>query len=230
MRYYAGFGLLLLGVLTFTQLSVGAKRVPPPNLEVVASSALPPQALLPAQDLLLYSNHFTHAWLYLEQEHGARLIVLNVSEPSKIRLAADIPTGLQKPYDLVLVRHKHYAIVRFRDGSGQMLLNLSHPRAPKLVPAPANLPVATLPQGNWESPDIELRTVGGIAGEGQDIQVIEPGATPKLIANISHVTRQTYRQETGTLFLLGDHRLTIVRTHSTELDWELSFVDDESQD
>ena len=229
MRYFAGFALFLLGMLTFTQSAAGAKRIPPPNLEVVTSSALPPQALLPTQDLMLYSNRFTNAWLYLEQKQGARLIVLNVSEPSKIRLAADVPTGLQKPYDLIPVRHKHYAIVRFRDGSGQMLLNLSHPRAPRLLPAPASLPVATLSEHNFESPAMELRTVGETTGEGQDIQVIEPGATPKPIATISHVTRQTYRRETGTLFLLGDDRLTVIRSLGKELDWELSFVDDESQ-
>lgn len=101
IRHIAGSGLFLLGILTFTQQSVAAKRIPPHDLEVVASSVRPPQTLLSTQEVLLYSNHFTSAWLYLEHEQGARLLVLNLSEPSRILLAADVPTGLKKPYDLV---------------------------------------------------------------------------------------------------------------------------------
>jgi hypothetical protein len=228
MRYRATF-ILFLAYLATAQLTFGAKHPSPPDLQLVAPSALPGQTQAPAQDLLLYTNHFTYAWLYLEQEQGARLIVLNVAEPSNIRMVADVATGLEKPFDLVPVPHKHYAIARFRDGSGQMLLNLSHPRAPKVVAAPAGLSVAARSNSSQEYPGVELRAVGGVTGQAQDLQVIEPGATPRLIATIANVTRRAFREETGTLFLLGDHGLTVVRSHSKELDWELSFVDDESQ-
>jgi hypothetical protein len=205
------------------------KRVASPDIKIVAASTLPAETQQPSQDLLLYSSRFTNAWLYLEQEHGARLIVLNVEEPSNIRLVGSFPTGLQKTYDLIPVPHKHCAILRFRDGSGQELLNLSNPRAPQLVAAPANLSVTVSPQQSGEYPGVELRAASG-PGEGQDTQILETGPAPQLLATISHVTRQTFRPETGTLFLLGEHGLTVVRRLSTEQAWEASFVHDESQD
>lgn len=199
------------------------------NILVEPPTALPEPAQLASQGMLLYSNHFTHAWLYLEREHGARLLVLDVSEPSRIRLVASVRTGVEKPYNLIQAAHKHYAIARFRDGSGAMLLNLSHPRAPRLTASQAMFHSPAVRDIPLVYPGIELRAFTR-SDDGQDLQIIEPGTVPRLIATATHVTRKAFRRETGTLFLLGDRSLTVVRNLNTEQDWELSFVDDESQD
>jgi len=224
-------GNLVLGVslIVGVPLVRAATHLRQPNVLVEPPTALPEPAQLASQDMLLYSNHFTHAWLYLEQEHGARLLVLDVSEPSRIRLVASVRTGVEKPYDLIQAARKHCAIARFRDGSGEMLLNLSRPRAPHLTVMPAMFRSSVVRDNPREYPGIELRTVPRSVA-GRNLQVIDPGAVPQLIATVSHVTRQAFRQETGTLFLLEDRGLTVVRNLSTEQAWELSFVDDESQD
>ncbi len=226
---FVGNLVLSASLIVGVPLAQAATHRQQSNILVEPPAALPEPTQLASQGMLLYSNHFTHAWLYLEQEHGALMSVIDVSEPSRIRLVASVRTGVEKPYDLIQAAHKHYAIARFRDGSGEMLLNLSHPRAPRLtaIPAmpysPADLDIPP------EYPGIELRAVAR-SDDGQDLQIIEPGTAQRLIATATHVTRQAFRPETGTLFLLGDRGLTVVRNLNTEQDWELSFVDDESQD
>jgi hypothetical protein len=230
MKLIASFALLvMLGLCT--QIASGVKRPPQPDLQVVPASALPLETQNPAQDLLLYSSRFYNAWLYLEQEQGARILVLDVSDPSRIRLVANVSTGLGKPFDLVRVPRKRLAIARFRDGSGQKVLNLSRPRAPRLVAEPPDLPQLPVVSDTTGYPGVELRPVAdaGVPTGDRALQIIEPGIKPQLIATIPHVTHQTFRPETGTVFLLGERGLVVVRQHKAEVDWELSFVDDESQ-
>ncbi|MGA2730427.1 MAG: hypothetical protein ABSE96_21655 [Terracidiphilus sp.] len=60
-----------------------------------------------------------------------------------------------------------------------------------------------------------------------DVRLVQPGKAPLLIP---HVTHRTFRPATGTLFLIGERGLTVVRQHSAELAWQRPFVDDQFHD
>jgi hypothetical protein len=229
MKHIAGYALLFTLGLN-TQMAAGAKRTPNPDIQIVPASALPAQTQQPAQDLLLYSNRIYDAWLYIEQEHGSRLLVLDVSEPSRIRLVATVSTGLTKPFDLVPVSRKRYAIARFRDGSGEELLDLSQPRAPRVTAASIQFDKPRATERSVTYPGVELRVSDSIAAEGQDVQIVLPGKAPTLIATVLQVTHRTFRPATGTFFLIGERGLTVVRQHSAELAWQKPFVDDQFHD
>jgi hypothetical protein len=229
MKYIFGCALLLILGLT-PRMAIGAKLSPNPDIQIVPASALPVETQQPAQDVLLYSNRFYDAWLYLEQKHGSRLLVLDVSEPSKIRLVATVSTGLTKPFYLVPVPRKRYAIARFRDGSGEELLDLTLPRAPRLTAASMQFDKPCATESSVTYPGVELRVSDSVAGEGQDVVIVQPGKAPLLIATVPHVTHRTFRSATGTLFLIGEQGLTVVRQHSAELAWQRPFVDDQFHD
>lgn len=229
MKYIFGCVLLLILGLT-PQMAIGVKRPPNPDIQIVPASALPAQTQQPAQDVLLYSNLSFDAWLYLEQKDGSLLLVLDVSEPSNIRLVATVFTGLTKPFDLVPVPNKKYAIARFRDGSGEELLDLSLPRAPRLTAASMQFDKPRATESSVTYPGVELRVGDSVAGEGQDVGIVQPGKAPLLIATVPHVTHRTFRPATGTLFLIGEQGLTVVRQHSAELAWKRPFVDDQFHD
>jgi hypothetical protein len=208
-------------------MAAGAKRPPNPDLQIVPGGALPALTQQPAQDFLLYSSRYYNAWLYIEQEHGARLLVLDVFEPSNIRLVASVSTGLAKPFDLVPVPHQHYAIARFCDGSGEEFLDLSRPRAPRLTAASTHFDKPRATDSSETYPGVELHVSEPVVGEGQEVRIVQPGKAPLLIATVPHVTHRTFRPETGTLFLIGEQGLTIIRQHSAELAWRKPFVDDQ---
>ena len=229
MKHIGGYALLFTLGLN-TQMAAGAKRPPSPDFQIVPASALPAQTQQPAQDILLYSNRIYDAWLYLEQEHGSRLLVLDVSEPSKSRLVATVTTGLSKPFDLVPVAHKRYSVARFRDGSGEELLDLSQPRAPRVTAASMQFDKPRATESSVTHPGVELRVSDSAAGEGQDVQIVQPGKASRLIATVPHITHRTFRPATGTFFLIGEQGLTVVRQHSAELAWRKPFVDDQFHD
>jgi len=229
MKYIFGCALLLILGLT-PRMANGVRLSLTPDIQIVPASALPAQTQQPAQDVLLYSNRIYDAWLYIEQEHGSRLLVLDVSEPSKIRLVATVSTGLTKPFDLVPVARKRYAIARFRDGSGEELLDLSQPRAPRVTAASIQFDNPRATERSVTYPGVELRVSDSVAGEGQDVQIVQPGKAPTLIATVLQVTHRTFRPATGTLFLIGEQGLTVVRQHGAELAWQKPFVDDQFHD
>jgi len=53
----------------------------------------------------------------------------------------------------------------------------------------------------------------------RDIQLIETNQTPHLRATVTGVTKQIARPETGTIFLLGDNNVTVIRRMDAEQDY-----------
>ncbi len=215
--------ILLLILCLSADRVFGIMRSPNPDFDLISGSALPAETRQPAQDLLLYSNRWYSKWLYLEQEHGARLVVVDVYDPTKLNVVAIVPTGLAKPFDLIQVPNKHYAIARFRDGSGAEMLDLSRPRAPRLSAARPRLGEYSLPKQRADFPGIELRAEESSVGEGQDLEFVRQGAVPRLLAAVPNVSRLAYRTETGTFFLAGRQGLVIIRQHSIEEAWDPTY-------
>jgi hypothetical protein len=50
----------------------------------------------------------------------------------------------------------------------------------------------------------------------ENVQVIDVTGAPRLLATVTQVTRTISRPETGTVFLLGDQGLTVIRRIDVE--------------
>ena len=186
------------------------------DIRIVPSSALPEMAQQASQDLLLHYGGTGIPYLYLEQNEGARLAVFDVSEPAHIRLAASVNSGVAKAYDFIQPVGSAFELIWFRDGSGGALLNLQKAKAPRIenLDRSAIQPIEMLGDSGYLA--IALKTaVLPTDLQNQDVQVID-SATGSQLATVAGVTRTAELSDTGTVFLLGSHGLTVVRRLDAE--------------
>jgi hypothetical protein len=126
-----------LAVLLNVQFAYGAHHSPKMDIVVEPPSVLPEPAQENSQDMILHYNEAGDAYLCLEQQHGARLVILDVNEPRNIRVAASIATGTSIPWNFIQTIGGERELVRFRDGSGSALLDLRKLNKPQFVNAGA---------------------------------------------------------------------------------------------
>ncbi len=170
-----------------------------------------------SDDLLLRSDNGGNTYLYLEQQNGARLVVLDVTNPAHIKLAATVETELSHPYDFVQAVGGTFELIRFRDGTGIAFLDFRYAKTPRVE---NNRNVASEPiERLGASGYLAVARLGGIEAvnlHGRDVQVIDTAVAPQLLATVAHVPREASHEETGTTFLLGDEGFTVIRRKDVE--------------
>ena len=216
--------MLLVAALAWSvPLANALTRESNTDIRVVLPTALPDMARQASNDLLLHYGGDGTAYLYLEQQQGARLVVLNVNDPSDIRVAAAIDTGLAKTYDFVQPVSATLELVRFRDGSGGAILDLRNAKAPRFekIDISAAEPVRML--GNSGYLAVALQPSPQPVEPGaQDVRVVDTSASINLMDTVVGVTRTAERSETGTIFLIGSSGLTVVRRLDVERQYALN--------
>jgi hypothetical protein len=176
----------------------------------------------PSQDLLLRADTDGDNYLYVEQQQGALLAVFDVSDPEHMKLVAAVAMQAHSPYDFV-APVGNSELISFRDGSGTALLDLHKPKSPKLSEKTDSSKSIVEPlglSGSLVSSLPQIQTAR--QAPPRNVQLIEAGHLPRVLASLTGVTRQVERLETGTIFLLADGKVTIVRS----LDVELQYEDD----
>ena len=180
---------------------------------------LPEAAQSPTLAMYLHANSAGETVLYLEQNHGRRLAVLDVTDPASIRTIAEVALNAPAPFDFVRDLEDNAALIRYRDGSGYAVLSLHRTAHPVLTAAPqmtnasfneslgetALLQVAaSVPQATVHDPaSYNILDLSGPAG-------LAP------LVSVDHVYQRLVRPETGTLFLLNSDGLTVVRRTRVE--------------
>jgi hypothetical protein len=174
----------------------------------------------PTQDILLRADGNGATYLYVEQQQGALLAVFDVTDPEHMKLVASVRTEARAAYDFLAPIGTAEQIA-FRDGSGTALLDLRKPRAPRLSATSTQQTRAIEPLGasgylSSSIPQAELPT----AAQQRDVQLVASGRHPRMLASLTGVTRQAERPATGTVFLLADGKVNIVRSLDAELQYE----------
>jgi hypothetical protein len=171
----------------------------------------------PSEDMLLRADGSGTPYLYLEQQQGARLVVLNVDDLAHVKVVASVETGVNRPFDFVQPISDTLEQIRFRDGSGSALLNLQKAKSPQIVNAEHTVvePAEALGNSGYllAVTDSSLRPAR-IAS--RDYQVVDFGTRAHPLETIAGVTRIAERSDTGTVFLLGAQGITVIRNLSTE--------------
>lgn len=183
-----------------------------------------------SQDLFLRVDHDGDTLLYVEQQQGALLSVFDITDLDHMKLIASVPTQARSAYNFVGPIGAASELVAFRDGSGTAVIDLRKPKAPRFSAAigagdPSTEALgdvgylsSTAPQGG------DAAQVAAPAA--RSVQLVENGAHPRVVTTLPRVTRQVERPETGTVFLLSDDQVTIIRRPDAEAQYEMNeFLD-----
>jgi hypothetical protein len=196
-------------------LTASAFEKPKSNFIVQPLSSKPEFTQNSTQDLLLRADDHGTSYLYVEQQQGALLTVFDVTDPQHMKLTAEVPTEARAAFDFVTPVGATSELIAFRDGSGNAVLDLRKAKAPRLsnvggVGSPNEL------LGNSGYLTSSLTQVKAVAPQPREVQLVETTGTPRTIATMANVTRQINRAETGTIFLLGDGKVTVIRRIDAE--------------
>jgi hypothetical protein len=181
---------------------------PQNDVVLVPSANFPAMARQNGEAMFLHESWDGRALLYIEQNQGAVLAILDVTDPVHIKAERSVQLGLTEPFDFVSSLGKDEELIRFRHGHEDAVLNLHKARIS---------PVR----------DVQLPKVKGPT----DDRCAPTGLTPQMqstpdreMGDISHVVDwKQVREEltncaTGTTFLLTDKGLLVIRRPTVESD------------
>ncbi len=184
------------------------------DIVVAPLSTTSEQAQQPSEDILLHFNGAGTSYLYVEQQEGARLVVLNVDDLTHVKVVASVATGVNRPFDFVQPISDTLEQIRFRDGSGSALVNLQKAKSPQIVNVEPTVAVPVKALGNSGYLFVianPTRLPASITS--RNYRVTDNGRPLQTVAG---VTRIAERDDTGTVFLLGAQGITVIRNLSTE--------------
>jgi hypothetical protein len=214
--------ILVLAMLTVIA-SVQAETKPRSKSIVIVSPAdLPELAQRRSEAMYLYSTRIGQTFLYLEQDQGRTLAILDVTDLAAIREVGRASLAAKSPYDFVQNLGGSATLIRYRDRSGFAIINLRKYKQPILIPAPELLNPATVqPVGHRA---LLLTSVNSPANPAQDCQYevidISNPSKPTSLAIVHEVRQRLERPDTGTLFLLGNDGLTVIRRPNIEDEYQ----------
>jgi hypothetical protein len=214
------FATVLIALATFTIPLASHAELHSKSKEIVVllPKDLPEQAQLGGESLLLHSDSAGSTYLYLEQQEGARLTVLNVTDPARIKPVSSIPLKTEGAFDFMQPLNNRAELVRFRRSGCVAVLDLSKAKRPALRT------VASLDDLGTAEP---LGLTGFIVADGtykyvspvpRDFRVVDVSRPfdPALLTTIKQVKDRVVNDETGTTFLLGGEGLSVIRQPAVE--------------
>jgi hypothetical protein len=184
------------------------------NIVVEGPTDLPEMARSGGADIFLHDGNNGKTYLYIEGRTGQTIAVLDVTDPGAIRAVAEVRTAATGPFMYVEDRDPQGGLIQYRAG-GLAVMNLSkydHPtidQTPQLGRAKSaqSIGVSGLLLTEYETPPGAPR---GSVDTYDVLDTAHPGS-PTLLATVTGVTRRVTKADTGTVFLLADDGVTVVR-------------------
>lgn len=187
----------------------GASRRIDGDVIIVPATKLPPEARVQGDAMALYFVDWDTLYLFIEEDEGRKVAIFDVSNPGKIRFKTLVPLDVPGPFDFVSLAGPNSMLIRFRDGSGEAILDLRKATDPQ-VRALSERPVETyiIPVG--KDPSIDEQRNSYMAREPADYQVISSRES-RPVATIRSVIQEVNDPDNKTTYLLGATGLTVVR-------------------
>lgn len=188
----------------------------PKDVIVVPPSGLPELARQSGEAMLLSDTNDGRAMLYIEQEHGARLAVFDVTDPAHVKGEGSVELGGARPFDFVSPVGSKLELIEYRDTHQEGLMDFRKSKLPKLE---------TVQGLTMQGPVTGLGNDGFIvAGDGprapssQDYQVVDTAnsETSSNVVDVKQVRENISKLDTGTTFLLAKDGLYVVRRPKAE--------------
>ena len=200
-----------------------ARNRPSNKVIVVRPADLPELARVTGQAMLLHATGDGRTLLYIEQNHGAKLAIFDVTDPAHVKQEGLARVDAPGSFDFVSPLGDYAELVRFRHGQGGAVLNLHKVKAPTL----------TMIQGLDFQGSTELLGDDGFIVADQpnaqsgpndpNYQVVDLSNPlhPNHVADVNQVLKKITNHETGTTFLLTANGLYLVRRPAVEEDYKI---------
>jgi hypothetical protein len=187
-----------------------------PKLIVQSLSSKPEFARNASQDLLLRADDQGSTYLYVEQGDGAILAVFDVTDPDHMKLTTSVAMEGHGAYDFVTPIGNSDELVSFRDGSGTAVVDFRKSKRPHLSAMKTASDGAIEPLGTAGYLSSSISQSHTAAPLSRDVQLVETGRSPHVLSTLTGVSRQVNRPETGTIFLLAEGKVTVIRQRDAE--------------
>jgi hypothetical protein len=198
-----------------------------PDVIVVPPADLPAAAQIAGQAMYLSSPGFTH-YLYIEQNDGQRLAVLDVSDPAHTGAVAEVELGAPR-FEFVRNLDDKTVLVRFTGSRAPArfgLIDLRRAKAPVLrtiAGIPQSDAAAVLDGATLLFTDSRLPITGQPRQYTYEVVATKHNNSPA-IATIDNIRQEITDEETGRRFLLSANGLWIVRQPHVEKQHELNEI------
>jgi hypothetical protein len=220
--------LLMAAVLATTGVRAkAAVRAHSKTILVESPSQLPVLAENGGEAMYLYDTGDGRTLLYIETQGGRELSALDVTDPAKITAVAQTQLAAKAAFDFVQDVGGRGALIRYRDGSGVALLSFTKYKHPVLADGPAlDRAVDSEALGQTGLLLTSVNLPNESVRETQTYKVLDTSnpSQPGLLASIPAVKQRVAKADTGTLFLLNNDGVTVIRRlrveeeHQIELD------------
>jgi hypothetical protein len=210
---------ILLALVFAITISVQAKaNAHSKSIVVESPSDLPELARGRSEAMYLHYTHEAQAILYLEQDQGHKLAILDVTDPANIKAVGRVSVGAPAVYDFVQYLGDSRTLIHYRNHSGFAVISFKNYKQPVLT---AELEYLHPASAQADGPNglllVSSSSASAPVREAQ-VEVLSisnsSGATP--LATIQGVIQRVDRPQTGTIFLLNDQGLTVVRCLAAE--------------
>lgn len=187
---------------------------------VESPSDLPELAQGRGEGMYLHRTGGAQAILYIERDQGRKLAFLDVSDPANIKAVGQVSINAPSAYDFVQDLAESAVLIRYRNHSGFAVISFKNYKQPVLKSEPEYLHPASVQTEGLSG----LLLVSGAKGasapparepEYEVLNISNP-SDPAPLATIQGVIQRLDRPSTGTVFLLNDQGLTVVRCLGAE--------------
>lgn len=212
-------------IAAIVAITVGAPMraaVQSKTIIVETPSDLPEAARVPTEALYLHHTGQAQAILYLEQDQGRKLAILDVTDPAKIRSVGQVSLNAPAPYEFVQDLGSARTLIHYHDHSGFAVISFTNYKVPVLTPEPEYLhPASAQADGDngvlLVSNSASTRTASKATAERRyEVLSVSSGGGATPLATIQNVIQRVDRPQTGTIFLLTDQGVTVVRCLAAE--------------
>ena len=189
------------------------------TIVVESPSDLPELAQGRGEAMYLHRTNEGRAILYIEREQGRTLAVLDVSDPATIKGVGQVSLDAPAAYDFVQDLAESAVLIHYRNHSGFAVIGFKDYRQPVLKSEPAYLhPASAEPEGSSGLLLVSGSRASATPAREPEYEVlnISNPSNPKPLATIQGVIQRLDRPSTGTVFLLNNQGLTVVRCLGAE--------------
>jgi hypothetical protein len=210
---------ILVAMVLAATVGVQAKAsVSSKTIVVELPSDLPELARGRSDAMYLHHTHEAQAILYLEQDHGRKLAILDVTDPANIKAVGQVSITAPATYDFVQYLGGSRTLIHYRDHSGYAVISFKNFKQPVLTPEPEYLHPSNVQSDGPNG--LLLVSSSGTSAPARpsefEILNISNSSDAKPLATVQGVIQRVDRPETGTIFLLNDQGVTVVRCLATE--------------
>ena len=221
--WIAQLTLTAVVALIFTGHAEARNRHSSDKVIVVRPADLPESARVTGQAMMLHDTMDGRALLYIEQNHGARLAILDVTDPAHVKAEGSTLVDAPGSFDFSSSLGGDAVLVRFRNGQGEAVLNLQKVKTPTL-----NMIQGLYFQGSMEFLGDDGLIVAhqlSVQSETDDTnyQVVDMSNPlhPNPVTDIKQVLEKITNYETGTTFLLTADGLYLIRQPAVEEEFKI---------